>query len=255
MAVQLRTALREALLRFEKLLTDNSPTVLTGVGVAGVITTAYFAGRASFKAAEIILMEETNNGTRFPPKERLRMVWTLYLPAVGSAILTVSTIIFANRIGTRRAAAMAAAYSLTEKAFTEYREKIVEKLGEKKEREARDELAQDRLAKNPLSSREVIVTGGAVLCYEVLTGRYFTSDIETLRKAQNDINHVILQHGYASLTDFYHRIGLASTAISEDIGWNSNKLLDLEISTVLSEDNRPCLSISYAVEPGRNYYK
>jgi hypothetical protein len=60
---------------------------------------------------------------------------------------------------------------------------------------------------------------------------------------------------YASLSDFYHLIGLPSTSFSDEVGWTSDKLLELEISTVLSEDERPCLSIGFNVAPIRNYYK
>ena len=252
------SGLRETLARLEKLLTDNSPTILTAIGVAGSVTTAYLTGRATFKAAEVIRKQEYYGEVLdLPVKEKIQLVWKLYLPAMGSAVLTVTAIIFANRIGTRRAAAMAAAYSLSERALTEYRDKVVEKLGEKKEQEVRDELAQDRVTKNPVGSREVIIAGGSVLCFEVLTGRYFTSDIETLRRAQNDVNQRILHEGYASLNDFYELIGLPFTSISEELGWTSdaNGMLSLEISAVLSDDNRPCLSVDYKTNPGRNYFK
>jgi hypothetical protein len=52
-------------IRYAKfLVNENSTTVLTGVGVAGVITTAYLTGRASFKAAAIISREKDGYGSR-----------------------------------------------------------------------------------------------------------------------------------------------------------------------------------------------
>jgi hypothetical protein len=77
--------------------------------------------------------------------------------------------------------------------------------------------------------------------------------MESLRKAQNDINHKIVNDYYASLTDFYNLIGLAETAYSEEVGWNSDKLLELEFSAVMSSDNRPCISIAYNYAPIRGY--
>jgi hypothetical protein len=69
----------------------------------------------------------------------------------------------------------------------------------------------------------------------------------------NDVNFKINNDLYASLTDFYDRIGLERTAMSDDVGWNSDKLLNLRFSTVLSEDGRPAISISYDVYPLRGF--
>lgn len=248
--------------RVGKLAQDNSPAILTAVGVAGTLSTAFLTGRASFKAADLIRYGEygsigNTKHRSFTPKEKFKLVWRFYVPAACSAGLTVAAIIFACQIGTRRAAAMAAAYTISEKAFAEYREKVVEKIGENKERQVRDELAQDRVAQNPPSSNQVLLAaGGNVLCHEAFTGRYFRCDIETLRQAQNTINYRVLNDSYASLTDFYNLIGLPSTTMSDDLGWNSDdQMLDLIFSAVMAEDGQPAISMEYRVKPIRNYWK
>lgn len=246
--------------RTRKTLLDNSPALLTGLGVTGTLTVAYLTGKASFKAARIIERENSIHGVFEDPREKfkndVKLVWRLYIPAVAGAITTCGCIIMANRIGMRRAAAVAAAYSISEKAIAEYKEKVVEKLGENKERELRDEIAQEQVTRNPASDREVIVAGsGEVLCYEAFTGRYFKSDMETLKKAQNDVNYLVLNDSYASLTDFYNRIDLPPTSYSDDIGWNTDELLELEFSTVLSEDGRPCISMGFKVSPVSGFYR
>lgn len=215
---------------------------------------------ASFKAADLIADKEHDFGRglsfRLGPRDKIKLVWKLYIPAAGMGVLTVAAIVCANRIGTRRTAAMAAAYSITEKAFTEYQDKVAEKVGQRKEQGFRDEIEQERITNNPVSTREVIITGGGnVLCYDKFTGRYFQSDVESLKKAQNDLNAQVLNDFYASLTDFYNLIGLKGTSMSDELGWNSDKLMQLRFSTVLSEDGRPCISIDFSVTPIRNYYK
>jgi hypothetical protein len=245
----------------ERLLANNSPAILTAIGVVGTLTTAYLTGRASFKAAEIINLEEINQPKGWeegdiPLKEKVGLVWKLYIPAAGTAALTVASVILANRIGTRRAAAMAAAFSLSERAFEEYKTKVIEKIGEKKEQQVRDEIAQDRLDRDPVSSREVVIAGdGNVLCYDSYTGRYFNSTMETLRKAQNDINHQVIHDHYASLSDFFDKIGLSQTKLSEEVGWNLDQMLELDISAGMSDDSRPCLVVSFEVSPARNYFR
>ena len=240
--------------KIQKLLADNSPVILTAIGVTGTITTAFLTGKASFRAAEIIAAEQGELDYVLPSREKLDLVWKLYIPPVSTGAFTLVCIVGANRIGTRRAAAIAAAYSLTDQAFAEYRDKVVQKIGEGKERAVRDELAQDRVTNNP-SGNLVVIQSGDVLCYEAYTGRYFTSNMENLRGAMNDINATVLHHGYASLSDFYQCVGLPSTASSDDMGWRDDKLLELQFSTVLSTDNRPCISFEYRVEPIRDFYK
>lgn len=238
----------------EKFVIDNSPSILTAIGVTGSITTAYLTGKASYQAAHIIRDEEFRRHEIVGKKERLKMVWDLYIPAVGVGTLSVAAIIGANRIGARRAAAIAAAYSVSERAFTEYREKVAEQLGQKKEQVVRDAIAQDKVTSNP-PDKEIVIVEGEVLCHDGYTGRYFKSNMESLKKAQNDLNYQVLNNYYASLTDFYNLIGLARTTYSDEVGWNVDKLLDLDFSTVLSEDGKPCISINFAVVPVRDYYR
>lgn len=250
--------------RVEKIVADNSPLIMTVVGVTGTLATAYLTGKATFKAAEILAEEEAvldrvHSNEDFERiytfKYKFDHVWKLYIPAAGTAVLTVAAIIFSHHVSTRRAAALASAYAISEKAFEEYKEKVVSKMGEKKEEQVRDELAQDRLNRDPVSRREVIIVNGNVLCYDVLTGRYFLSDMETIRKAQNDINEQIIHSHYASLGDFFDKIGLPQTGLSEELGWNLETMLDIHYSTQMSDDNRPCVVITYEVSPARNYFR
>ncbi len=154
-----------------KTLKSNSPEILTALGVSGVVITAYLVGKASFEASDIIREDESVRvplRIEKPLKERTKRVWKLYIPAGTSAAMTVSAIILANRIGTRRAAAMAVAYNISEKAWGEYKDKVVEKIGVNKERSVRDEVAQDRVNANPVGVNQVIITGGGdVLCYDL----------------------------------------------------------------------------------------
>jgi hypothetical protein len=135
-------------------------------------------------------------------------------------------------------------------AFEEYREKIVEKIGEKRERTARDEIAQEQIRQNPPNNSQIFITdNGTQLCYEAFTGRYFLSDMETLRQAMNDVNATILHDGEACLSDFYVLVGLPMTTQSDLVGWNTDKLLELHFTAALTTDNRPCISMNYRVAP------
>lgn len=222
-------------------LKQNSPTIFTALGASGAVTTAYLAGKASFDAANYIYEIGAENAEN---KDKIEMVWDFYIPAAISGVLTIGCIIAANRISTTRTAAAYSLVSLTEKAFYEYKDKVTEKLGEKKELAIRDEIAQDKVANN--APGQILVTGsGDVLCCELFTGRYFSSDMETLRKAQNDINAKLVRDDFVPLSEFYYILNLPYTTHSSKIGWESSKLLSLEFTTVMSEDNKPCLAFDY----------
>lgn len=253
--------------RAERLIVNNSPVILTAIGITGTVVTAYLTGKATFKAADL-LREETNknllpiaraDNRPFRPletKEKIELIWKFYVPPVIVGSLTIAAIFGANHVGTRRAAALAAAYSLSERALEEYKAKVLETIGAKREQAVRDGIAQDRVNENPVDSSKVIIAGtGEVLCYETYTDRYFTSDMEALRKAQNDINHQVLHDMYASLTDFYHKIGLPPTKNSDEVGWNSDKMLELQFSGTLTSDNRPCMAVDFVVAPVRHYHR
>jgi len=242
----------------QKLGADNAPLLLTAVGVGGVITTAVLAVKATRRAdhkLEKHIKEKYDGRVDLPSNlELARVAWTCYIPPVVSGATTIGCIVMANRIGTKRAAALAAAYTVSERAYTEYKDKVVKILGESEEQDLRDEIAQDRIDANP-NSKLVIIDGDEVLCFDSFSGRYFKSTMETIRKAQNDINEQILNNEYASLSDFYKKLQIDETSMSDEVGWSNDKLLEVTFGTALTKDGKPCLAIDFSVLPMRNYWQ
>lgn len=245
--------------RASKLAADNSPLILTAIGVAGTISTAILSGRASVLAYENLRKEAHARGysaSEYTAREKLELSWKYFIPPAVSLVGTVTCIICANRIGTRRAAAMAAAYAVSQETFTEYKDKVIEKIGENKERQVRDEVAKDRINRRPPGEDFAITGEHDVICYEQFTGRYFSSSMETLKAAQNKVNHQMLSgDNSASLSDFYDWVGLNHTQLSDEVGWNTDNMLELTFTTTMDELNRPVLAFDYKVVPLRNYFR
>jgi hypothetical protein len=258
-------------LRF--LLEDHSTTILTATAVGGTVATAVLTGRASFKAADIIAQEGLWHDTIDDPETpgtmigravpvhlsrttKVKLVWRLYLPPVAVGVTTITSIIVANKISSKKIAALAVAGGISERALQEYKEKVVEKLGDRQGQKIRDEIAQDRVSKNPPNSREVILAGtGEVLCYDMLTGRYFQSTVEEIKRAENKINYELIHFMSASLSQFYDEIGLPPTSYTDMVGWNSENHVEVLFSTVMSPDERPCVAIDFSRAPVPDYYK
>jgi hypothetical protein len=244
--------------RVAQLVSNNSPAILTAVAVSGTVATAVLTGKASFKAAEILSeyrdLAEVGQPLDLDKKEAVKMVWKLYIPPAAALALTISSVVLINQIGTRRAAGLAAAYGVSEKAFSEYKDKVAETIGKQKEQKVRDDVAQDKVTKNPPPASQVFLSDESkVLCYESYTGRYFQSSMEDLKAAQNNLNYQVNNQYYASLSDFFDLIGLERTKLSDEVGWNSDELLEISFSTTITEHSRPCLVLDFKVVPIRDY--
>lgn len=245
--------------QLERLAINNSPFLLTAVGVLGVVGTAVATHRAALKGRETLLAADAKLVAQTAPgeeaevltnKEIIVLVGTHYIPPVLIGAATITAIVMANRISTKRTAAALAAYALTEKKASEYRDKVVEKLGVKDERTLRDELIQKDINENPPKRELVIVSGdGGVLCHDQFSGRYFRCRAEVLKRAENDLNRQMIHDQYATLSDFYHMIGLDPTNGSEDLGWNFTQIFQLDISAVLVDQDTPCLSFRFDPNP------
>lgn len=237
-------------------MAKHSPEILTGIGIAGMITTTVMAVRATPKA--LILIEERKEEIGAEKLEAMDMVkttWACYIPAAITGTLSVACLIGASSVNARRNAALATAYTLSESALKDYQGKVIEMFGEKKNEAVKDAVAKDKVEKNPVVTREVIITEkGNTLCYDAISGRYFKSDIEKIKKAECELNRQMLDDMYVSLNDFYYEIGLDSVKLGDELGWNVDSgYIDLSFSSQLASDGTPCLVIDYSVAPRYDY--
>ena len=236
-------------------IAKHSPEILTGIGIAGMITSGILAVRATPKALLLIEAKHTELGLehdeKLPPAEAVKATWKCYIPAAVTSLMSIICLVGASSVSARRTAALATAYKLSETALAEYQEKVIEEVGEKKERVIRDKVAEECVKKDPVSNHDVIITGkGTTLCYDGTFGRYFRSDIDSIKKAINKVNRSVVTDMYVSLNDFYDEIGLSPTKIGDDLGWNlDDGEIDVDFSSQLAEDGTPCLVIRYTVAP------
>lgn len=236
-------------------MVKRSPEILTGIGIAGMITTTILAVRSTPKALKMLEDAEYDKGEKLTVGDKFKASWKCYIPAAVTGIASMACIIFASSVNVKRNAALATAYSLSETALREYQEKVVETIGEKKEKAIKEKIDKDHLEKNPVSSNDVIITKkGDTLCYDRVFGRYFKSDIDSIKRAINEVNRTIVTYGYVSLNEFYSELGLIPTDSGDELGWNiDDRQVDIDFSSQLADDGTPCLVISYSVAPKFNF--
>lgn len=241
----------------KKTLAKHSPEILTGVGIAGMVTTTILAVRATPKAITLIEEKKKEEGVdNLKPVEVVKTTWRCYVPTVITGVLATSCLIGATNVSLRRNAALATAYKLSETALIEYKDKVVETVGEKKEQIIKEKVVQEKVENNPPVNNEIIITNnGTSLCYDYSSGRYFESSINKIKEAQNAINERLLHSmcGSVSLNDFYDELDLPHIDIGEILGWNTDELVDIHIGYAGAEDGRPCITISHNNPPKYDY--
>lgn len=229
----------------------HAPEILTGLGIVGMATTTVLAVKATPKALRI-LEEKKKTNENITKIDVVKSCWKCYIPAVITGAVSTACLIGANSVNSRRYVALTTAYKLSETALTEYRDKVVETIGEKKEQNIRDKVSAETIKKTPVSSSEVFISGnGESLCFDPMSGRYFTSSIEKIHKAVNEINRRMIQDicGTASLNDFYDELNIPHTEIGDILGWNTDKILEIGISSHITDDGRPAVVIDYYTRP------
>lgn len=250
-----------ALLKSVKMeMGKHSPEFLTGLGIAGMVTTTILAVRATPKALELIEDRKDELDVypteKLSPVETVKATWKCYIPAAITGVTSMACLIGASSVNLRRNAALTAAYNLSATALSEYKEKVVETIGEKKEEAIRDKVAEERIKKEPVNQSAIIVTGnGQTRCFDTITKQRFMSDIETIRRIVNDLNaRMVRGEDYISLNEFYYELGLDSVSIGDEIGWNITKgQIEVEFSAQLDTDGTPCIVLDYAVAPKRGF--
>lgn len=252
----MKKEIAKSFLSLKTAIKKHSPEILTGIGIAGMITTTIMAVRATPKA--LILIEERKEeigAEKLEPMDMVKTTWACYIPAAITGTFSVACLIGASSVNARRNAALATAYTLSESALKDYQGKVIEMFGEKKNEAVKDAVAKDKVEKNPVVTREVIITEkGNTLCYDAISGRYFKSDIEKIKKAECELNRQMLDDMYVSLNDFYYEIGLDSVKLGDELGWNVDSgYIDLSFSSQLASDGTPCLVIDYSVAPRYDY--
>lgn len=248
----------------------NSPMILTGMAIVGVISTAYSAYKAGPRADKILeeyrkdmkyCHPEDKEAKKAVIGETAKKMAPVIMPPVIMGGMTIACIAGSHSISNRRIAVLSAAYSLSESTVKNLNSKMEEILGEKKTRSIKDSIMKDKLKadteKDQKALREdqfIIPSDGTSLCKDLYSGRLFYSSAEKIMQAIAKCSYDIVSDMYISLNDFYEEIGspqLGPIPLGDDLGWNiddtMNGKLPIELTALLTEDNKPCLCLSYDI--------
>lgn len=242
----------------KSVITANSPVLLLGTTIAGVVTTGVLAAKAGYKARGIVDEAEGryNMGDEtikpLTPQEKVQLTWSCYATTGISAAGTIAAAVGTHTIHTKRANAMAALYAVTSNKLDDMTEKAEKMLGPKKTQQLQNEVAQKQIERNPIDSEnEVLMIGGTELCYDEWSGRYFMSSMQKIEEAINDINRTIIDYGDVCLNEFYDRVGLPGIPMGDTFGWSGPKI-EGRFGAVTAIDGRPAISVGFRTAPKDN---
>ena len=274
-----------------KAVEQKSPAILTGIGIGSFVGCAILAVKATPKAIQLMDRKAQEKYGEFlepvssieyetyeewldiedltvvPPRvyfnvltpvEVVKSTWKAYIPAVGLGVVGIVCLIGAARVSSARNAAFAGAASIAEKALYEYQQKVIDILGEDQANEIRDELAKDRVVKIDAAdisgnNETVCSRPGGSWIYDPITDRKWKSDLETVRAAMNDFNHDLIGGVYGTLNDWYYCLGVKGVSIGDDLGWCSDKLLDIRFSAMVLDNGEPAIVLDYETLPNAKY--
>lgn len=237
-----------------------SPQILTVLGVAGLISTVVMAVKTTPKCEEIIdkaesrLREETKDENAvLDKKETAKCFVKAYWPTIAMGAVSTACFVASNYVSGKREAVMATAFGVSEAALRRFQDSTLETVGKNTMDEIRAKVADKQLKDSPLNeTTEVTVTPkGETLCFDCYSGRYFKSDLESIRRVVNDLNEQLLTGDFVTLNDFYYNIGLSETKMGDNLGWHSmhDGQIDVKYSARIAENGEPCIVIDYTVEP------
>lgn len=238
----------------------HSPEILIVAGVVGVVGSAVLACKATLKVNEVVdktkedldeIHSATENGvtkageeyTEEDCKKDTAVVYVqtgvklarLYAPAVIIGGLSITAILAGHNITRQRNLALAAGYTAIDKAFKDYRGRVVERFGEALDKELRynikTEEVEEIVTNDDGSETVVKKTVETVDPNEIsLYARFFddgckgwTKDpefnLKYLKDQQRYANDLLKSRGHLFLNEVYDLLGMDRCKAGQVVGW------------------------------------
>ena len=235
---------------WHKLIRTATPYILTTSALVGVGLTGFFAARGGMKAQRIL---DTEDGNDLPFKVRAELTWKCYIPALSVAAVTGMSIIGLHGVLGRRIASVTAATAVADSQLGRLKRVVKETVSPQQREEIQNAVVR------PIAETQIAppvaddLAEGTQLCFEAYSGRYFIASMEDIRAAVNTLNAQINNSLYGSINDLYDLLGLERTRYGDDVGWNSDHLVEPCFSADLTGDGRPYIVLDYEKGPVHTY--
>lgn len=255
--------------KFTKFLGKNRPSILTFIGVGGLVGTAVMA----YKAAEVVqyrldaaynlkLSEDPGiaagevDDVELTKKEKAWVYIKTLWPTFTLGAVSVAMIVLGNRDHINRRNAAIAAYYISESTLKDYQAAMIEETGEKQTEKIKEKVAEKRMNDVPVTDRTVIISeSDAPWICDTATGCYFRMSYEKMRRVLAEANLELFKRDYISVADLYDMFDVEIPP-GQDwflLGWSA-KDGDIEYFTTsalreIHGERVPCMVLEYRVKP------
>lgn len=240
-----------------KFLRKASPTILTGLGVIGVVGTAVLSVRATPKAmARIKVRKDELETDKLTPQELIETTWKCYIPPVLVGISTITCIIGIGVLDRRNQAALTSAYAMINQSYKQYRQAAKKVYGADADDKIHAEIAKDAMITDgcwgyQTYNMDMDTESERILCYDMFSKRYFNTTMAAVINAQYHINRNLHLRGYCSLNEYYEFLGINGIDFGNEMGWDLQDIfeggevwLDFDNRKTTLEDGLECVIIS-----------
>lgn len=227
------------------LLQKNSPGILFGAGIVGMVGSTVLACRATLKLETVmdeakskLDIAKTLQHDDYSENDRQRdisliyfqtsvKVAKLYGPAIVVGGASIAALTSSHNILNKRNAALTAAYTALEKGFNEYRARVIEKYGEEQDRDFRYGAHQVEIEDESGKKKKVTrVLPGDPSIY----ARFFDYNSSSwskepeynlifLKCQQNYANDLLRSRGHVFLNEVYDMLGIPRSRAGAVVGW------------------------------------
>lgn len=260
-------------------LQKHSPEILIVTGIVGTVVSAVMACKATLSVPEIVeehkdALNEVHENPENLPVEQVRketaMVFVrtgakfvkVYAPSVILGSLSIASILASNDILRKRNVALGAAYATLNQSFNEYRNRVIERFGDKVDKELKYGLQSKKVEVtevDPETGKEKkkketieISSGVPASPYAKFfdeSSRCWEKDAELnlmfLRREQAYWNDKLRARGYVFLNEVYERLDIPTTRAGQCVGWiynpdrpNGDNYIDFGMYDITREPTR-----------------
>lgn len=262
-------------------LKKHSPEILVAAGVVGTVATTVMACKATTKLSGILeeSKAELNTINEYVEKEGYSEKYTeedqkkditivtvqtglkvakLYAPAVALGALSITSILAGHNILRKRNVALAAAYTVVDKSFKEYRGRVIERFGKELDRELKynikaKEVEEIVVNEDGSESKVKKTVEVANLGDYSEYARFFDDgctgwekdaeyNLMFLKRQQTQANVILQKRGYLFLNDVYDMLGIPRSKAGQQVGWiydEENPIGDNEVDFGIFDIHKP----------------
>lgn len=252
---------------------EQSPAILAGLAVVGVISTAYCAWKAAPRYEEVLErhkedMKKVKKGDkeaeRAVKKETAKDLVIILGPMIISLGASIGMIIGSQRISARRITALSAAYTLSSDMVKDLNQQMKAEFGPKKTDQVKQKVMEKRVRESndgDLPTRTpAMCQSGLYWCRDYYTGQMFQTSSFIIGQAIVEASTEASRESYTTLKDFYYALqkhgskemeNIFRSPIGDQFGWLVDDISDgslpISYTAVLADDGSPILALEYEV--------